>query len=428
MSMMTKMLGAVGLARKSEVTRLMTTLRPDGWYPSGHTGFSDEVVTWRGTLALSTAWACVNLLAGTIASLQILVYRGSASGVADEAPDHPLHRLLHDSPNADQTAVDFWEFVSVSLELWGNAYVRIVRSGGRIVALIPVMPDLMAVRRERSGGLWYRWTDEFGSFDLPAAEVLHIRGFGGSPLGGMSTLSFGRNVFGLAQAIDRSAGGFFKNGMRPTVQLVFPEWLTEEQRTLANDILVEKYMGAANAGRPYVAEGGVKAEAIQMKPDDAQMLQSGARSVEEVCRLFGVPPFMVGHTEKSTSWGTGIEQQTLGFQRFALRRRAKRIEAAIEKQLLTPADRAAGITVGFNFESLLRGDSKARAAYYVAMLNAGVFTINYVRRLEGLPPVDGGDVPRMQAQNIPITEARGIGDNGGPPIDDEDRPPRENPE
>jgi len=420
MTIVSKMLGAFGLVRKAEVVRQLSLTNTDGWYPVGAVGFSNEPVTWRGTLSLSTAWACVNLLAGTIASLQFLVYRNGASGIAEEYGEHPLFRLLHDSPNADQTAVDFWEFVCVSLELWGNAYARIVRSGGRIIALIPIMPDAVATRRERNGSIWYRWTDDFGTFDLSSADVMHVRGFGGSPLGGLSTLSFGRNVFGLAQAIDRSSGSFFANGMRPSMQIVFPDWLTPEQREQANTKLVERYMGATNTGRPYIAEGGAKAEAIQMKPEDAQMLESGARSVEEVCRLFGVPPFMVGHTEKSTSWGTGIEQQTLGFQRFALRRRAKRIEASIEKQLLTPEDRARGVTVGFNFESLLRGDSAARAAYYSSMLAAGVFTINYVRMLEGLPPIEGGDVPRMQSQNIPITEARGIGDNGDPPIGEDE--------
>lgn len=135
------------------------------------------------------------------------------------------------------------------------------------------------------------------------------------------------------------------------------------------------------------------------------MLESRAFSVEEVCRLFGVPPHMIGHTEKSTSWGTGLEQQTLGFQKFTLRKRLKRIEQALMKQLLTPADRAAGITIEFNLEGLLRGDSAGRAAFYKDMTAMGAMTINEVRGLENLPPVEGGDVPRMQSQNIPISMA-----------------------
>jgi HK97 family phage portal protein len=114
---------------------------------------------------------------------------------------------------------------------------------------------------------------------------------------------------------------------------------------------------------------------------------------------------MVGHTEKSSSWGTGLEQQTLGFQKFTLRPRIKRIEQALMKQLLTPKDRAAGLTIEFNIEGLLRADSAGRATYYNTMTGIGAMTINEVRRLENLPPVPGGDVPRMQMQNVPITQA-----------------------
>lgn len=144
---------------------------------------------------------------------------------------------------------------------------------------------------------------------------------------------------------------------------------------------------------------------LMFNPDDAQMLESRGFSVEEICRFFGVPPFMIGHTEKTTSWGTGLEQQTLGFQKFTLRRRMKRIEQALAKQLLTDEDRARGIVIEFNLEGLLRGDSGARSAFYQSGLTNGWMTINEVRALENMPPVAGGDVPRMQMQNVPITEA-----------------------
>ena len=235
--------------------------------------------------------------------------------------------------------------------------------------------------------------------------MLHIRGFGGSPMGGMSTLHFGRQTMGLALATDRAAASTFRNGMRPFGVLKFKEWLTAEQRALAETRLTEKYLGAANAGKPMVLEGGQEWQSLTINPEDAQMLESRRFSVEEVCRFFGVPPHMVGHTEKSTSWGTGIEQQTLAFQKFTLRRRLKRIEQAVSKQLLTPVERARGLSVEFNLEGLLRGDSAGRAAFYTAMTNMGAMTINEVRALENLPPVEGGDVPRMQMQNVPITDA-----------------------
>jgi len=365
---------------------------------------SGEIVTGSSVLGLSAVWACVNLLAGTIASLPVMVYKINAKGEKEVDKAHPLYRLLHDSPNYDQTAVDFWEFTSAAVELRGNAYAKIERNGDRPIALRPVAPQIMSVRRTAQGPIEYSWTQDGKSYVETEKSVLHIRGFGGDPLGGLSTLHFGRNTFGLAQAIDRSAGSTFRNGLRPFFQVVFEKWLTPEQRELAETRMVEKYSGAVNAGKPYIAEGGAKLEPLSLKPEDAQMLQSRSFSVEEVCRFFGVPPFMIGHTEKSSSWGTGLEQQTLGFQKFTLRRRLKRIEQALEKQLLTPADRAKGVSIEFSLEGLLRADSAGRARFYQMMTGIGAMTINEVRALENLPAVEGGDVPRMQMQNKPITE------------------------
>ena len=154
-----------------------------------------------------------------------------------------------------------------------------------------------------------------------------------------------------------------------------------------------------------VLEGGTTWQSLSINPEDAQMLESRRFSVEEICRFFGVPPHMVGHTENSTSWGTGLEQQTLAFQKFTLRRRLKRIEQAVNKQLVSEGDRVRGLFVEFNLEGLLRGDSASRSNFYQSGLSNGWMTINEVRRLENLPPVSGGDTPRMQMQNVPISEA-----------------------
>jgi HK97 family phage portal protein len=406
----------VNLLRKMAsffTSRPVTLTEPEGW-PGNYPALPGEV-SESSVLALSAAWACLNLLCGTQASLPLMVYRqqGSARVVAK---DHPLYRILHDSPNADQTALDFWEMQSLALELRGNAYAEKDFVGPRLVGLTPVHPDSVTVRRRSDGELEYRWTVEGVGRVGTSADLLHIRGFGGSPLGGLSTLTHARHALGLAGAINRAALTTFVNGLRPSGVLTFEKFLTPEQRKDTKDALVSQFMGAMNAGRPMVLEGGTKWEQITFNPEDAQMLESRAFSVEEICRFFGVPPFMVGHTEKTTSWGSGLEQQILGFQKFTLRRRLKRIEAALMKQLLTPADIAAGITIEFNLEGLLRGDSAARASFYSTLLNAGVMTINEVRALENLPPVPGGDVPRMQSQNVPITDAGRIGHNGGPPL------------
>jgi HK97 family phage portal protein len=207
------------------------------------------------------------------------------------------------------------------------------------------------------------------------------------------------------ESADHAARETFRNGMRPSGQFVFKEFLTADQRQQLDERLTTKYLGAMNSGRPYIAEGGAEYKNISINPEDAQMLETRGFSVDEICRFFGVPPFMIGHTEKSTSWGTGLAEQVLGFQKFNLRRRLKRIEQSIEKRLLTAADRAGGVTVEFNLEGLLRGDSDKRASFYQSGLSNGWMTINEVRALENMPPVAGGEVPRMQMQNVPITEA-----------------------
>lgn len=399
--LISKAFRALGLKAADTVVRLDTT-RPEGWLGPTNAGVA---VNETSVLSLSAAWACINLLAGTIGSLPLMVYRNDGAGNRVVAKDHPLYRVLHDSPNYDQTALDFWEGGQVALEVRGNLCARIERNAGRVVALHPIANP--TVTRQQNGALRYRWTENGKSYDEPQENVFHVRGFGGSPLGGLSTLSYGRQVFGLSLAVDNAAQTTFANGVRPSLILTVPneKTLTADQRDAVEKALQEKHQGAMNAGRPMLIEGGLTPHQVSLTPEDAQMLESRAFSVEEICRFFEVPPHMIGHTEKSTSWGTGLEEQTLRFQKFTLRRRLKRIEQAIMKQLLTPADRAAGIVVEFNLEGLLRADSKGRSEFYQKMTQIGAMTINEVRALENLPPVAGGDVPRMQAQNIPINMA-----------------------
>ena len=371
------------------------------------TSDAGEIVTETNVLGISAVWACANLLSGTTASLPLMLYRTSASGERTPARDHTLYQVLHDSPNYDQTALDFWEFVSASLELWGNAYARKIRGTmGQITALVPISPNLISsVRRLSSGAIEYRWTDNGKSYVALDEDMFHIRGFGGNPLGGMSPLAFGRDTFGVARAAARAASTVYANGMRPSGVLTFDEFLTPEQREIAETRMADRFMGSQNAGRPMVLEGGTKWTPLTMNPEDAQLVESQQHSVEEICRIFGVPPFMIGHSGDATEWGTGLEQQVLAFVKFTLRRRLRRIEMAVAKQLLTAKDRADGIVVEFNMEGLLSADSKGRTEFYQSALTNGWMTINEVRRLENMPPVAGGDVPRMQMQNVPITEA-----------------------
>jgi HK97 family phage portal protein len=361
----------------------------------------------RNALGLSATWACVNLIAGTISSLPLMVFR-DVNGTRQVAKDHPLYWILHDSPNYDQTAVDFLEFIAAGIELQGNAYARIVRrDDGQITSLVPIRPDLVRATRLSGGSIEYRWTTDGQEEVRPDKQILHIRGPLGDALSGVSTLSACRGVFDSALAADSAAETIFSNGIRTSgIFSTDPSIaLTKEQRVEFDDFLRERYLGAKNQGRPLLLDRGMKFQALDLTPEDAQMIESRGLGIEEICRVFGVPPHLVGHTTNSTSWGTGLEQQTLGFVKFNLRRRLKRIEQALEKQLLSKIERDAGISIEFNLEGLLRGDSAGRASFYQTMTQIGAMTINEVRALENQPPVEGGDVSRMQMQNVPITEA-----------------------
>lgn len=365
-----------------------------------------DSATGGSSVGLTATWACVNLIAGTIGSLPLMVYRRDGD-VRRVARDHPLYYRLHESPNFHQTAMDFWEFIAAGIELQGNSFARIDRrDSGDIVALTPVRPDAVTVKRE-GGRLVYRWSIDGKPERHDEDDVLHIRGPLGDAMGGASALSVCRAAFASARAAESAARSTFDNGMRPSgVLSTDPSiTLTKDQRQEFDELLADRFQGAINAGRPMLLDRGMTWQQINMTPEDAQMLESRKFSGEEICRIFGVPPAMVGYGDKSSNWGTGKEVDVLGFQKLTLRKRLKRIEQALMKQLLTARDRLDGVTIEFNMDGLLRGDSEGRSKFYDAMTRIGAMTINEVRALENLPPVPGGDQPRMQMQNVPITQA-----------------------
>lgn len=355
-----------------------------------------------GILGLATTWACVNFIAGTIASLPLTIYRKGVGGVPVEATDHPLYRLLHNRPNFDQSAFDFWEFLAASIELHGNAFAeKTIGAGGRVVALTPVRADIVSVRRIASGDIQYSWSEDGRPRILTQEQMLHIRGFGGSPLGGLSPLAVCRRSFSSASAVENAAAKIFSNGVLSSGVLTKDGTpLTKPQRTELEQLLQEKYIGAVNAGRPMLLDGGLSWQALSIDPGDAELLESRKFSVEEICRIFDVPPHLVGHTEGNTQLGSSIKEQTQGFIKFKMRKRLKRIESAVEMQLLTRADIESGVSIEFNIEGFLRGDSQGRAEFYDKM--KPFMTINQVRALEGWEPVPGGDQIYRQMQDEPL--------------------------
>jgi HK97 family phage portal protein len=289
------------------------------------------------------------------------------------------------------------------LALWGNAYARKEFIGRRLVALTPLRCDLMSVRRNGAGQRVYRYSDPRGVEEYSEDEIFHVRGFGGAGDVGLSVVSFARQSFGTAMAADEFAGTMFANGMRPNAIMTVDQVLKPEQRKQIQENIVKPYLGSENAGGVMVLEGGMKFQAVTMTPEDSQFLETRAFHVEEICRWFRVPPFMVGHTEKTTSWGTSLEQQLIGFLTFSLKPYLVRVEQAVSRSLI-PAPQRASLKPEFKVEGLLRTDSAARATFYSVMVTNGIMTRNEARRLENLPPKDGGDELTVQSQNVPLSE------------------------
>lgn len=361
-----------------------------------------KAVTIDTVLQLSTAWSCIRLLSETIGTLPLGVFERDGEA-KKPARNEPLYDLLHDSPNADQTACEFWEGVVACLCGFGNAYAeKETTMGNRVVALTPLKPDLMSVVR-RDGRRIYRYSDPKGQREIDEDKIFHVRGFGFGGDVGLSPISYARQTMGTALAADETAAATFANGLHAPVFVMPPAGAknpTAEQSQQIID-LFERFTGSSRAGRVMPLYPGWDVKTIGLNPNDAQLLQTRGFHVEEICRWYRVPPFMVGHTEKSTSWGTGLEQQMIGFLTFSLRPYLTRIEQAVKKQLIVPADRAR-LFVEFNLEGLLRADSQGRAALYSTFAQNGIATRNEIRARENQPPMDGGDQLTVQSNLVPL--------------------------
>ena len=349
---------------------------------------SGQKVTTESMLRLSTVWACARLISETIATLPLSMYERTGSGKR-LAAQHPLHFILHDQPNSETTAAVFWEATIATMLLRGNARAEKLMIGGRVVGLQFLHPARLSITKLANGSVEYLYTNGNGTQRvIPTDRIWNIPGFSLDGVNGVSVVSYGCNVFGAAQAAEVAANGTFSRGLMPTTWFKYPRVLRDDQRKEAREFIETRLSGAVNAGKPAILEADMEVGTIGINPNDAQLLESRAFSVEEICRWFRVPPFMVGHSEKSTSWGTGIEQQMIGFLTFTLGPWLRRIEQAISKDLLTPADRVR-FYPKFAIEGLLRADSAGRAAFYSAMVNNGILTRDEVRELEDREPMGG---------------------------------------
>lgn len=342
-------------------------------------------VSHDAAMKLDTVWACVRLISESIATLPLSIYERTSNG-ARVATQHPLHFILHNQPNPDATASVFLESFVACMLLRGNGYAEKLMVGERIVGLDFLHPDRMLWNVDANGARRLQYRNGDGTYrTIPLSRVWHVPGFSMDGRTGLSVIQYGAHVFGSAIAANNVARGVFERGLTQTTALKMPGVLREDQRDEARESL-RRISGSVNAGKSVVLEGGTEIEIVGINPNDAQLLETRAFNVESICRWFRVPPFMVGHTEKSTSWGSGIEQQMIGFLTFTLGPWIRRLEQGISKDLLRGDARH---YPKFSVEGLLRADSAARSAFYSVMVNNGIMTRDEVRELEELAPMGG---------------------------------------
>lgn len=363
---------------------------------------SGQTVTVDKALQLSAVWACVRLLSETVSTLPLKLYVRRQDGTRELAKEHPMYQLLCVRPNAEMTPARFLLMVVASICLRGNAFIEKRKVGGRVVALVPLLPQNMAVKRLESGRLEYRYTEDSGLDPrvIPEKDLVHIRGFGLDGVCGLHPVTMGREVLGTAMSADETAAKVFSQGLQSSGFLSTEKALTTEQRQQLNENIA-KFYGSKNAGKIMALEHGFKYEGITMDPEAAQMLETRSFSVEEVCRWFRVPPFMVGHHEKSSSWASSVEGMNLQFLTNTLRPLIENMEQEFNFGLIGGDP---DLYFEFSVEGLLRADSKGRAEYYASAAQNGWQNRNEIRAKENLPPFEGGDLFTVQSNLVPIDQ------------------------
>lgn len=360
-----------------------------------HMGRSGHVlVNERTSLGMSAVWRSVNLIAGGSASLPLHPYKPNTvvDSLGQSAPVRQTSGQaadLLDQPHPDLTPFELWEIVYCHLLLWGNAYLQKVYDGSGVLReLWPLHPSRVTPGRASDGTKVYR-VDGGGADErvLTDTKLLHIPGFGYDGVAGMSPIAAARKGIGLSLAAERFGADLFERGSLSGGILQTEQRLTQPKADALKDRWRAKVAGLDNAHDIVVLDNGAKFEKLTIPPDDAQFIESRSFQVEEIARLFGIPPHMLAATEKSTSWGTGIEQQSLGFVKYTLRPWLTRVEQRITR-VLTPRP----VYAKYSLEGLLRGDSVARKEFYTGMWGLGALSTNEIRALEELPPVDGGEV------------------------------------
>jgi HK97 family phage portal protein len=357
-------------------------------------------VSPRSAVQVSAVYACVRVIAETIASLPLHLYMQTDDGSV-KAMDHPLYRLLHDEPNSEMTSFVFRETMATHLLLWGNSYSQIIRNGrGEIHALYPLLAENMEVDRV-AGQLVYAYRKDGMTYTLHPRDVLHIPGLGFDGVIGYSPIALERNAIGLGIAAEEYGSKFFSNGATPAGVLTHPSTVKDPERLRKSWNRV--YGGSANAGQVAILEEGLKFDRIAMPNNEAQFLETRKFQVSEICRIYRVPPHLIGDLEHATF--SNIEHQGISFAQHTIRPWLVRIEQSLNRALLSENEKVK-LYAEFNMSGLLRGDYKSRMEGYALGRQNGWLSANDIREMESLnriPASEGGDLYLVNGNMMPLT-------------------------
>lgn len=353
---------------------------------------SGKPVNERTAMQTTAVYACVRILAEAVASLPLHVYEYQDDGGKKLMHDHPLYYLLHDEPNPEMTSFVFRETLMSHLLIWGNAYAQIIRDGaGRVLGLYPLLPDKMDVQRDDRGNIYYVYSrnsdenpmfKEYGDIRLKAEDVLHIPGLGFDGLIGYSPIAMAKNAVGMTLACEEYGASFFANGANPGGVLEHPGVLKDPSKVRESWNSV--YRGVNNAHKIAVLEEGMKYQQIGIPPEEAQFLETRKFQINEIARLYRIPPHMVGDLDKSSF--SNIEQQSLEFVKYTLDPWVIRWEQSLQRSLLLPGEKGKYF-IKLNVDGLLRGDYQSRMNGYAVGRQNGWFSANDIREMENMNPI-----------------------------------------
>jgi HK97 family phage portal protein len=341
-------------------------------------------VSPESSLRSTAVFACVRVLAETIAALPLVTYRRLPRG-KERATDFYLYPILHDTPNPEMTSFIYRETITSHVVLWGNGYSEMQLDGaGRVVALWPLLPQYTVPMRAPDGTLFYKtYVPGVGYRGLTADRVFHVRGLGLNGLMGLSPIALARNAVGLSLATEDYGSRWFGNGSAPGLVLKYPGNLSDEQYEAAQASWEAAHGGLSNAHRVAILEGGITVEKIGIPNNDAQFLDTRKFQLTEIARLFRIPPHLIGDLERSTN--NNIEQQSLEFVMYSMLPWFARWEQEISRSIMLEQERT-NYFAEFLIDSLLRGDTTTRYNAYSSAINAGWMTRNEVRERENMNP------------------------------------------